>query len=176
VNGANVYVQDGRASYQGYELSVSGEVTRDLSLYASALFLDAVQESGAPTVITTNPTTGVVTVNPTAVGKLIENSAKETWSLAGEYRLDALLQGFSVTGGAYHVGRRAVNSLNQAFAPGYTLYDAGFAYDTEFNDMQMTFQLNAQNVTNERYFSSTGGFLLAQGGPRLIKFLISTKF
>jgi iron complex outermembrane receptor protein len=176
VNGANVYVQDGRASYQGYELSVSGEVTRDLSLYASALFLDAVQESGAPTVITTNPTTGVVTVNPTAVGKLIENSAKETWSLAGEYRLDALLQGFSVTGGAYHVGRRAVNSLNQAFAPGYTLYDAGFAYDTEFNDMQMTFQLNAQNLTNERYFSSTGGFLLAQGGPRLIKFLISTKF
>lgn len=176
VNGANVYVQDGRASYQGYELSVSGEVTRDLSLYASALFLDAVQESGAPTVITTNPTTGVVTVNPTAVGKLIENSAKETWSLAGEYRLDALLQGFSVTGAAYHVGRRAVNSLNQAFAPGYTLYDAGFAYDTEFNDMQMTFQLNAQNLTNERYFSSTGGFLLAQGGPRLIKFLISTKF
>ena len=175
VNGANVYVQDGRASYQGYELSVSGEVTRDLSLYASALFLDAVQESGAPTVITTNAA-GVVTVNPTAVGKLIENSAKETWSLAGEYRLDALLQGFSVTGAAYHVGRRAVNSLNQAFAPGYTLYDAGVAYDTEFNDMQMTFQLNAQNLTNERYFSSTGGFLLAQGGPRLIKFLISTKF
>jgi len=176
VNGANVYVQDGRASYEGWEVSVSGEVTRDLSLYASALFLDATQESGAPTVITTNPTTGVVTVNPTAVGKLIENSAKETWSLAGEYRLDALLEGFSVTGAAYHVGRRAVNSLNQAFAPGYTLYDAGFAYDTELNDVKMTFQLNAQNLTNERYFSSTGGFLLAQGGPRLIKFLISTKF
>ncbi len=49
VNGANLYVQDGRASYEGYELSLSGEVTRDLSLYASALFLDAVQESGAPT-------------------------------------------------------------------------------------------------------------------------------
>lgn len=175
VNGANVYVQDGRASYQGYELSVSGEVTRDLSLYASALLLDAVQESGAPTVITTNAA-GVVTVTPTAVGKLIENSAKETWSVAGEYRLDALLEGFSLSAGAYHVGRRAVNSLNQAFAPGYTLYDAGFAYDTEFNDMKMTFQLNAQNLTNERYFASTGGFLLAQGGPRLIKFLISTRF
>jgi hypothetical protein len=36
--------------------------------------------------------------------------------------------------------------------------------------------LNAQNLTNEKYFSSTGGFLLAQGGPRLIKFMISTKF
>jgi iron complex outermembrane receptor protein len=43
VNGANVYVQDGRATYEGWELSVSGEVTRDLSLYASALFLDAAQ-------------------------------------------------------------------------------------------------------------------------------------
>jgi iron complex outermembrane receptor protein len=176
VNGANVYVQDGRASYQGWELSLSGEVTRDLSLYASALFLDAIQESGAPTVITTNPTTGAVTVAPTAVGKLIENSAKETFSIAGEYRLDALLEGFSVTAGAYHTGRRAVNPLNQAFAPGYTLYDAGFAYDTAFGDTEMTFQLNAQNITNERYFASTGGFLLAQGGPRLIKFLIATKF
>ena len=176
VNGANLYVQDGRASYEGYEFSVSGEITRDLSLYASALFLDAIQESGAPTVITTNPTTGVVTVAPTAVGKLIENSAKETWSIAGEYRLDALLEGFSFTAGAYHTGRRAVNSLNQAFAPGYTLYDAGFAYDTELGGTEMTFQVNAQNITNERYFASTGGFLLAQGGPRLIKFLISTKF
>jgi iron complex outermembrane receptor protein len=176
VNGANLYVQDGQASYEGYELSLSGEVTRDLSLYASALFLDAVQESGAPTVITVNPTTGAVSVAPTAVGKLIENSAKETWSIAGEYRLDALLQGFSFTAGAYHTGRRAVNSLNQAFAPGYTLYDAGFAYDTELGGTEMTFQVNAQNITNERYFASTGGFLLAQGGPRLIKFLISTKF
>lgn len=176
VNGANLYVQDGRASYEGWEVSLSGEITRDLSLYASALFLDAVQESGAPTVITTNPNTGVVTVSPTAVGKLIENSAKETWSIAGEYRLDALLEGFSITAGAYHTGRRAVNSLNQAFAPGYTLYDAGVAYDTEINGAEMTFQVNAQNLTNERYFASTGGFLLAQGGPRLIKFLVSTKF
>jgi iron complex outermembrane recepter protein len=176
VNGANVYVQDGRAKYQGWEASVSGEITRELSLYASALFLDATQESGAPTVITTNPTTGVVTVAPTAVGKLIENSAKQTWSIAGEYRLDALLEGFSLTAGAYHTGRRAVNSLNQAFAPSYTLYDAGVAYDMDLSGTQMTLQLNAQNLTNERYFASTGGFLLAQGGPRLIKFLISTKF
>ena len=175
VNGANFYVQDGRANYEGYELSLSGEITRDLSIYASALFLDAVQESGAPTIITTNAQ-GVVTVSPTAVGKRIENSAKDTWSIAGEYRLDALLEGFSITAGAYHTGRRAVNSLNQAFAPGYTLYDAGFAYDTEVNGADMTFQLNAQNLTNERYFASTGGFLLAQGGPRLIKFLVSTKF
>lgn len=176
VNGANVYVQDGRANYDGWEISLSGEVTRNLSIYASALFLDAIQESGAPTVVTTNPNTGVVTVAPTAVGKRIENSAKETWSIAGKYRLDALIEGFSVTAGAYHTGRRAVNSLNQAFAPGYTLYDAGFAYDTEINGADMTFQVNAQNLTNERYFASTGGFLLAQGGPRMIKFLVSTKF
>jgi iron complex outermembrane recepter protein len=87
-----------------------------------------------------------------------------------------LLEGFSLTAGAYHTGRRAVNSLNQAFAPGYTLYDAGFAYDAKISDMDMTFQVNAQNITNEKYFASTGAFLLAQGGPRLIKFLISTKF
>jgi iron complex outermembrane receptor protein len=176
VNGANVYVQDGRARYKGTELSVTGEITSDLSLYASALFLDAKQESGAPTVVTTNAN-GTVTVSPTAVGKLIENSAKETWSIAGEYRLTDFVPGLSFTAGAYHTGRRAVNPLNQAFAPGYTLYDAGIAYTTEaFGDMETTFQVNGQNITNERYFSSTGGFLLAQGGPRMIKFLIAMKF
>ncbi len=40
-NAANYFVQDGRAQYKGEELSVTGEVTRDLSIYASGLILSA---------------------------------------------------------------------------------------------------------------------------------------
>jgi len=175
VNGANVYVQDGRARYKGTEVSLTGEITRDWSIYASGLFLDAKQDSGAATVITQNAN-GSVTVVPTQVGLLIENTARRTFSFATEYRLSKLIPGLSATAGAYYTGERAINPLNQAFAPSYTLYDAGFSYATSLFGNDMLFQLNGENITDKRYFSSTGAFLLAQGGPRLIKFAISTKF
>ena len=47
----DVYVEDGRARYRGTELSLTGEITPQLSMYASGLILDAKQVSGAPTVI-----------------------------------------------------------------------------------------------------------------------------
>ena len=63
-------VEDGRAEYRGFELSATGEVTRDLSIYVSGLALDAEQVSGAPTVVSGK------TVTPTAVGKLIDNTPR----------------------------------------------------------------------------------------------------
>jgi len=36
--------------------------------------------------------------------------------------------------------------------------------------------MNGENITDKRYFSSTGAFLLAQGGPRMVKFSVTTKF
>ena len=51
------------------------------------------QISGADTVIATNPTTGVVTVVPTVVGRKIENTPERTFSLATEYRLPQTASG-----------------------------------------------------------------------------------
>ena len=125
VNANNVYVEDGRARNRGTELSLTGEINRHLSIYASELILDAKQISGASTVISGT------TVVPTAVGREIDNTPKRTWSVAGEYRFGGLASGFSVTGGAYYIGPRAINNLDQAYVPGYTLFDAGFAYERE---------------------------------------------
>lgn len=176
VNGANVYVLDGRARFKGTELSLTGELTPNWSVYASALFLDAVQETGAPTVITTNPTTGAVTVLPTTVGRRIENTPEETYSLAMQYRFSEFMEGFSVNAAAYYTGDRAVNQFNQAFIPSYTLYDVGAGYAGEFFGRSMTLRVTAQNVTNKKYFSSTGASIIAQGAPRVIKFSLSTEF
>ncbi|HET7333825.1 MAG TPA: TonB-dependent receptor, partial [Rhizomicrobium sp.] len=169
VNNANVYVKDGRARYKGVELSATGEVTEDFSLYASALFLSAKQVSGAPTVITGT------SISPTAVGKRIDNSAKFTGSVAGEYRLEKWVPGLAVTAGVYYVGKRAVNPLNQAFVPGYTLLDLGASYTTDSLWKEpVTFRINADNVTGKRYFSSAGGLYIAEGTPTTVKFSIST--
>lgn len=170
VNSQNVYVEDGRARFRGGEFSLTGEVNQYFSLYASALLLNAEQISGAPTVITKT------TVSPTAVGKQIENTPKQTFSLAGEYRLGEYVPGLSFTTAAYYTGRRAVNPLNEAFIPGYTLFDAGFAYQHELWSHPWTFRLNAENVGNKRYWVSTGELFLAEGPPSVVKFQLQTHF
>jgi iron complex outermembrane receptor protein len=170
VNSANVYVRDGRAVYRGEELSLTGEITPELSVYASAMYLDAKQDSGSPTTIVGT------TITPTANGKEIEDTAKQTYSVAAEYRWSRWVQGLSTTAGLYYVGPQAVNALNQAFTGGYTTFDLGAAYTTYFWDQQFTLRLNGQNITNKRYWASTGGLFLGEGPPAVVRFSVQTRF
>jgi iron complex outermembrane receptor protein len=135
VNAANVYVQDGRAIYKGEEISLTGEIMKDWSVFLSGLFLDATQESGQPTTIVTNRN-GSVTITPTANGLEIENTAKRQ----------------------------------------YSLFDVGMSYATDVFGNEMLFQINGENIGGKQYFASTGASIIAQGGPRMIKFAVSTKF
>ena len=160
-NAANVFVKDGRATYRGLELSLTGEVTEAFSIYGSALFLDAKQG---------------LTTDTTLIGKKIENTAKKQWSVAGEYRLDVLLPGLAINGGAFYTGRRAINPQNSLFLPSYTLYDLGASYRFAFQGTQVTARVNAQNVTGERYFASTGGNFIAFGAPATVKFSLAFGF
>jgi iron complex outermembrane receptor protein len=176
VNGANMYVLDGRARFEGVEFSLTGEITRDWSLYLTGQFLDAKQISGADTVVTVNPTTGAVSVSPTLVGRKIENTPERTFSLATEYRLPGLLDAFSINAAAYYVSERAINQFNQAFAPSYELFDVGASYEGEFYGNPLVFRITAQNLADQQYFSSTGANILSQGPPRMIKFSVQTRF
>lgn len=176
VNSANVFVLDGKARYRGTEFSVTGEVTPDWSVYFTGQFLEAQQISGAPTQIITNPMTGAVTVIPTVVGRKIENSPQQTFSLATEYRLSDSVPGLSLNGAAYYLSERAVNQYNQAFIPGYTVFDLGAAYAGSFADNEITLRLNAQNVANRKYFAATGNNVVAQAAPRLVKFSLTMRF
>jgi iron complex outermembrane receptor protein len=174
VNAANTYVLDGEASYKGEEISVSGEITDDFSLYANATYLDAKQDSGAPTIVTVSK--GVTTVSATAVGKHIEATPALSFSVSGEYRFTGWLPGFSMTAGAYYTGKQAINALNQAFVPDYMTFAAGAAYRTELYGHMTTFRINGDNIFNTRYWASTGGLVLGEGLPASVKFSVSTKF
>lgn len=176
VNGANVYVLDGRARYRGTEVSLTGEAHPDWSIYATAQFLDARQISGAETRVTVDPGTGAVTVVPTVVGRKVENAPKRTFSLSSEYRLNRLLPGFSVNGAAYYVSERAVNAFNQAFIPAYTLVDVGATYTRAFRGQETTIRATGMNVAGKRYFSSTGANFIAQGPPRTWRLSLSVRF
>ncbi len=161
-------MKDGRSSYKGVELSATGNVTDDWSVYASALFLDAKYASGSPTILTP-------TISPTIVGNRIENAPKRTFSLATEYRFSDMLPGFSINGAVYYTGNRAINSRNQGFIPGHTLFDLGAGYATDIAGVETTFRISAENVTGKRHWASTGGLLLSQAAPSTVKFSIETK-
>lgn len=161
LNGSNVFVKDGKATYSGVELSLTGEVNENLSIYATGLFLSAKQGE---------------TANIALIDNRIENTAKKNFSLFAEYTFTELLPGFAVNGGVYYVGDRAINPQNSLFIPEYTTLDLGGSYTADIAGKELVFRVNAVNVTGKRYFSSTAGNYLARNAPPMVKFSVSADF
>ena len=97
----------------------------------------------------TSPVTKIVTVEPTVVGRKIENTPRRALSVASEYHLSSLLPGLSVNGAA-HTHR--------------------------FTGHGATIRLSDQNLTDKRYFSATGENYIAQGPPRMVKLAVTVRF
>ena len=158
VNALNQFVIGGKSRYRGLELSASGELTRQWSVIASALLLDATIQSAG---------------NAAEVGKTPENTPRRTFSLFGEYRI-AQGPGWSLNGGAYHVGKRAVNNANDAFAGAYTIFSLGTRYRTRLAGHNVTLQANLDNATDRDYWATAGNNLLGTGAPRTLR--LAAKF
>lgn len=156
------YYTNGKNSYRGTEYSLTGYVTRDLALYATATVLSAHYED--------------TTANPNINGFWIEGTPDNTWSLSGEYTASWLDPGLKLTAGAYHTGRQAIDATNNAFTPSYTTFDLGGSYDWRLPSYELTFRLNGQNITNKRYWAATGSSVLAESLPGLVKFSVTAKF
>ena len=152
-NADNVYAVDGNARYRGVETSLQGDLTRNLSVTASAVYLDAA--------VVDSPT-------PALLGKAPENTAHVTASVFANYRVQKM-PGLSVNGGMYYVGPRAVNDLDQAWIGGYTLWTAGVRYATRVMGRRATFQANLENLTNKRYWSSVGSNQIGVGLGRTLE-------
>lgn len=160
VDAANRFVIGGRSDYRGLELSASGEFGRHWALLASALLMDA-------------EITRVGSSNAMELGKTPENTPRRTFSLFGEYRVPAL-PGLALNAGLYHVGKRAVNNLNQAYVGSYTTLSLGSRYATKWNGTPVTLQANVDNATDREYWSTTGNTLLGAGLPRTLR--LAAKF
>lgn len=158
VTPANFFVVGGNSRYRGLELSASGEITRELSLVASALLLDA-------TILRSS--------NAAEVGKTPENTPRRTFSLFGEYRLPQVA-GWSLNAGAYHVGKRPVNNANDAFVGSYTIYSLGSRYRTQWAGRKVTLQANLENATDRSDWATAGNNLLGTGAPRTLR--VAAKF
>ena len=153
------FYTDGSERYEGGEASLTGYVTPDLALYATATILKARYRD-----------------NPTIAGNRIDGTPKNTWSLAGEYRLSWLDPGLKVTAGAYHTGSLPVNAANLAFTEGYTTFDVGASYAFEVGDYELVARVNGQNIFGEKYWAAAGGNSLAMNLPPSVKFSLSVQY
>mgnify|MGYP006143776913 CR=1 FL=1 len=149
IDGANRFVLGGRSQYRGLELSASGEIGPSWALVASALFLDAeIVSVGAG--------------NAGELGKTPENTPRQTLSLFAEYRVPQVA-GLAVSAGAYHVGERMVNNLNQAELDRYTTFSLGTRYATRWAGTPVSLQANLDNATDRLAYSATS--ILTRSAP-----------
>jgi iron complex outermembrane receptor protein len=160
VDSANRFVLNGMAEYRGIELAASGEITKQLSLVASALFMDARQLNKA---------------NVETFGQIPDNTPERTASLFGEYRLQSV-PGLALSSGVYYVGRRPVNNANQAFVDDYVIVSLGARYAARIAGKRTTIQAVLDNATNENYWSTAGNGLLGVGAPILLKIAGKVEF
>lgn len=155
IDAGNRFILGGKSRYRGLEASASGEIGRNWSAVASLLLLDAKIAS-------------VGAANAGELGKTPENTPRQTFSVFGEYRVPQVA-GLSLNAGAYHVGKRAVNNLNQAFVGAYTTLSLGARYMTKFSGRTVTLQANLDNATDRNYWATAGNGLLGTGAPRTLR-------
>lgn len=157
---ANRFVLNGLAQYKGVELAASGEVTKQLSLIASTLFLDAEQLNAA---------------NASTFGKTPENTPQRTASLFAEYRL-ASVPGLALSGGLFYVGKRPVNNANQAYIGGVTTLSLGARHTMRIAGKRTTLQAVLDNATDKDYWSTAGNGFVGVGALRTLKLTAKMEF
>jgi iron complex outermembrane receptor protein len=160
VNASNFFVLDGRTKYKGFEYSAVGALGTQCSVYLSGMFLHAEQSNAQ---------------NPAVVGKAPDNTPKQTHSAFVDYRPGSL-PGFDLNAGAYYMGRRFINNLEQGAIPGYTLFALGAGYSVRWIGELSTFRLYVENATDKRYWAGAGGGVLAVGLPRAARLSMQVEF
>ncbi|MCG3690315.1 TonB-dependent receptor [Aliarcobacter butzleri] len=148
--------QDGEQIHQGMELTVTGKVTDDLTLFGGGTLMDIKVEKAD---------------NPAIEGKKPTNAASKMAKLYAEYNLP-FISGLTVTAGAYYTGEKYGNRLNTDKIPSYTLYDAGLRYKTKLDKYPTTFLLNVSNLTGEDYWASSNYL----GDPRSVAVSMKMEF
>ena len=155
-----IQTQDGEVQFKGLELAASGEINHNIGVVASAMLLNPR--------ITRDSTLGGTNTQGHTPG----NTSRQTFSLFGEYRFDAV-PGLAVNAAAYFIGRRPVANTDNVYLPGVTTYSIGGHYRTQIAGKETTFQLNVDNATNKSYWSAadttTANPLISYGLPRVIR-------
>ncbi|ROT46687.1 TonB-dependent siderophore receptor [Pusillimonas sp. NJUB218] len=149
---ANTTAQAGKTRVRGLELGISGQITREWSVFGGYTYMDSELLKGS-----------YDSVNE---GDPLANTPKHSLSLWSTY---AVTPDFTLGGGAYYVGKTfggnqngAGGGTNKVYMPAYWRFDAMASYQV---NKHLNIQLNALNLTDKEYYIRTNGVHHADFGP-----------
>ncbi len=158
------YTIDGEDRHQGVEFSLFGEIMRALRLIGGVTWLDAEQRSTGSAATDGKKVIGV----PAWQGNInLEWDMPYVAGLTLDTRMIA----------TQHSYADAANTLR---APGWTRFDLGLRYMTGWSDHLVTLRARLENVADQDYWSSVGGYpgqgYLVSGAPRTFMLSASVNF
>src|SRR6185312_798524 len=134
----SVFEVIGEQRNTGMELFVQGAVTRDLSLFGGATYIDAKLYGS---------------VLPAVNGKWVVGVPEVKTDLAADYH-PAVLQGVALTAAIHAESQRAATNVNNSFAPAYTTFDLGARYTLPIAGKATTLRFQVLNLSDVRYYNS----------------------
>lgn len=140
-----IYSMDGNQRNRGLELSVMGEVVRNLRLMASATFYDAELQKTAGGVNEGNDANGV---------------PKRALSAGLDWDLDGV-PGLSFNARAIHTSDIPFNAANTLHLPSWTRFDIGARYRTSVMGKPAILRASVENVADKAYWLANGTFATA---------------
>lgn len=151
---SNTYLIDGTTHFRGLEASVNAELGKQWTLNFGGLWMKAEQDS---------------VLDQSIKGLTPENTPRFAGNLSVTHKL-AAVQGLSLTAGASYNGRRYINPQNQGEIPAVTVYSAGISYATRIGGRRASLQMNIDNLSDKRYWTSASGGAYGIGMVRNFKF------
>ncbi len=141
----------GQARNRGLEVDLSGQLTKNLSVIGSYTYNQA----------------EISKDNNGKEGNKLPNVARHLSSLWATYdTAPGSASGWQLGGGIYSVGEREGDDTNTWQLPAYTRVDAMLGYRMKWGGKPLSFQLNAENLLDEKYFDR-GGYSAAKYGEPL---------
>ncbi len=149
-----VFADNGEQENQGVELSVFGEPASGLRVIGGLTLLDAELKK----------TAGGALDGRTAIGvPEVQANLNLEWDVPA-------LEGLTLDGRIVHTGEQYASADNSLQLDAWTRLDIGARYALAVADHTVTLRARVENLTDENYWASSGGYpganYLVQGGPR----------
>ncbi|MEW6143658.1 MAG: TonB-dependent siderophore receptor [Thermodesulfobacteriota bacterium] len=155
----------GEARSQGIELDVTGNITPAVSVIASYAYTD----------------TEILEDNTGNEGNRLPGVPENGGSVFGKYEfLTGVLRGLSLGSGVFFVGEREGDAANSFEVPSYTRIDllGSYRYSIKkFGGIDITAQINIENLFDERYFlGAQDRSSILPGAPRTVLAAVGVEF
>lgn len=161
----NIMSLNGMQRNRGLELNIAGEIAHGLRATGGIMLLD-------PTLTKTQ--------GGTYDGQRAPNTAPVNFNMGLDYDLP-FVKGLSVTSDIMYTASEYIENSNSGrrSIPGWVRLDMGARYamrNPASRDGKITFLLNVDNVTNARYWNSSGYNYLSLSAPRTFRFAVTADF